>query len=153
MVEKNRTIYFSFGLKNKIIDKRYDFLSNFYPSKFTENGIEYKTVEHYYQSQKFDDPEIKHLVVSAKTPSKAKSLGNKNRINPLEWEEKKDQVMCNGIRMKFIQNEDLKASLLSTHNKKLVEFSRRDKYWGGSAKESKNKLGELLMQLRDELKN
>ena len=29
-------------------DPRYEFLSNFYPCKFTINGEEFKSVEHYY---------------------------------------------------------------------------------------------------------
>ena len=33
-------------------DGKYAFLSNFYPSIFTHDGIEYPTVEHFFQKKK-----------------------------------------------------------------------------------------------------
>jgi predicted NAD-dependent protein-ADP-ribosyltransferase YbiA (DUF1768 family) len=33
-------------------DGKYAFLSNFYPSIFTHDGIEYPTVEHFFKLQK-----------------------------------------------------------------------------------------------------
>ena len=57
--KSNKTIFFSSRTKD------FYFLSNFFPSEFTENGIVYKTVEHYFQSEKFEnDEELKHLVIS-----------------------------------------------------------------------------------------
>ena len=58
--------------------------------------------------------------------------------------------MKTGLRMKLDQNKDVLDVLLSTENAHLVEDSPTDYYWGGAVEGSKNKLGELLMELRDE---
>ncbi len=61
--------------------------------------------------------------------------------------------MYEGLRAKFSQNKELKDKLLATGQAKLVEHTDRDKYWGdGGNGEGKNRLGILLMKLRDELK-
>ena len=76
--KSNKTIFFSSRTKD------FYFLSNFFPSEFTENGIVYKTVEHYFQSEKFEnDEELKHLVINAETPRACKRLGRINKIDPL----------------------------------------------------------------------
>ena len=82
MVESD-TIYFSFGYKTKV-SQEYNFLSNFYPSEFICNEIIYKTVEHYFQSEKYQDESKKQAVINAKTPGHAKSLGRKHKIDSSE---------------------------------------------------------------------
>ena len=64
----------------------------------------------------------------------------------------------------FSQNPELKDYLMKTEDLKLAEASPTDRFWGtgvglgkeGTTKEQawngKNKLGELLMSLRDEFK-
>ena len=55
---------------------------------------------------------------------------------------------------KFTQHEDLRRKLLDTGDAKLVEHTTRDRYWGDGGGEGKgrNRLGVLLMRVRDELK-
>jgi ribA/ribD-fused uncharacterized protein len=49
---------------------------------------------------------------------------------------------------------NFKLILLGTGKKELVENSPFDKYWGiGANGKGKNRLGMLLVQLRNELKN
>lgn len=61
--------------------------------------------------------------------------------------------MYEGLRAKFTQNEDIRQKLLETGDRKLIEHTDRDKYWGdGGNGEGLNKLGILLMKLRTELK-
>jgi ribA/ribD-fused uncharacterized protein len=65
----------------------------------------------------------------------------------------KDDIMYEGLRAKFTQNEDIRQKLLETGDRKLIEHTDRDKYWGdGGNGEGLNKLGILLMKLRAELK-
>jgi predicted NAD-dependent protein-ADP-ribosyltransferase YbiA (DUF1768 family) len=57
--------------------------------------------------------------------------------------------MKRALVYKFSQNRDLLERLMLTGDKKLVERSLRDLYWGGYLPNSKNKLGDFLMQVRD----
>ena len=69
------------------------------------------------------------------------------------WEMIKEEVMYYGLKLKFSQNAKLKSLLLNTGSSVIVEDSARDYYWGnGKDKTGKNRLGVLLMYLREELK-
>lgn len=62
--------------------------------------------------------------------------------------------MYEGLKHKFNQHADLKKQLLETGNRKLIEHTTKDKYWAdGGDGSGKNRLGILLMKLRDELVN
>lgn len=61
----------------------------------------------------------------------------------------KDYVMRRALVYKFSQNRDMLERLVATGNAKLVERSDRDPYWGGLLPNSLNKLGNFLMELRD----
>ena len=140
-------------------EREYGFLSNFSPSVFTDEcGDSYPTVEHYFQAQKatnmFDFEEIR----MAKTPSLAKRLGRQIKIAP-DWESVKEKVMLDGLRYKFAIPE-LRDKLLATGDQYLEEGnSWHDNFWGDCdcprCKDimGRNMLGQLLMQVREEIKN
>ena len=129
--------------------------SNFFPSAFDLDGKRWPTTEHYFQAQKFTaTPEYQEEIRLAKTPEKAKSLGA-SREKPIraDWDQVREDVMKKALKAKFTQNADLKALLLSTGNRPLVEANPTDSYWGyGRTKKGKNRMGILLQQLRDELR-
>lgn len=129
--------------------------SNFYERNFTIDGITYKTNEHYFQSKKFSDADMDYAqkVIDAETPKKAKSLGRGNSTNLRpDWNTARVDIMYEGLKAKFTQNEDLRNLLLSTHKKELIENNKADAFWGcGRDGKGKNMLGQLLMKLRDEL--
>ena len=76
-----------------------------------------------------------------------------NLLRP-DWEEIKDEVMLQVLRMKFSQNPEIAKELLATGDAILIEHTRNDDYWAdGGDGSGKNKLGLLLMQVREELKN
>lgn len=131
-------------------------LSNFAPFGFEEDGAYWPTVEHYFQAQKFPGAEngaYRERIRKAKTPKEAKSLGRTRTIaiRP-DWEEVKDGIMLAALRRKFAAAK-LRDLLLSTGDRRLVEAAPTDYYWGcGRTGTGKNRLGELLMQTRDELK-
>jgi len=134
--------------------EEYGEFSNFarYPIKL--KGKEWITSEHYFQAQKFAGTEYEEIIRNADSPMKAAQLGQTRRINIREdWERVKDDVMYDALKAKFTQYSDLKELLLSTGDKILIEHTKNDNYWadGGDGK-GKNKLGILLMKLRDELK-
>ena len=129
--------------------------SNFFPSAFDLDGKRWPTTEHYFQAQKFTaTPEYQEEIRLAKTPEKAKNLGG-SREKPIraDWDQVREDVMKKALKAKFTQNADLKAMLLSTGNRPLVEANPTDSYWGyGRTKKGKNRMGILLQQLRDELR-
>jgi ribA/ribD-fused uncharacterized protein len=116
-------------------------------------GKRWPTTEHYFQAQKFAGTDHEEEVRLAKTPRLAAELG-RDRTRPLrpDWEAVKEQVMLDALRAKFTQHDDLKAVLLGTGDALLVEHTANDSYWGdGGDGSGKNRLGHLLMQVRDEL--
>ena len=132
----------------------YGEFSNFalYPIKL--GGKTWKTSEHYFQAQKFKGTDHENKIRKAPSPMKAAELGRtrKVKIRP-NWDNMKDNVMYDALKAKFTQHSDLKELLLETGNKKLIEHTENDDYWGdGGDGKGKNRLGKLLMKLREELK-
>ena len=133
----------------------YGFMSNFAPYPFSDGNKIWPTSEHYFQAQKFLVPEIQEKIRQIAPPMDA-ALEGRNRQNPLrsDWEEVKDEVMHQALRMKFSQNPEIARELLATGDASIIEHTRNDAYWAdGGDGSGKNKLGLLLMQVREELKN
>lgn len=138
-------------------DGEYSFLSNFYPCQIEYYGVKYPTSEHAFQAAKTHNIMQKEAIKKADTPGKAKRLGRKVEIRS-DWEEVKDQIMYEIILNKF-KNKEMKAKLLATNNEQLVEGNYwHDNYWGSCVclkcwqKPKENKLGKILMRVREELK-
>jgi ribA/ribD-fused uncharacterized protein len=133
-------------------DEEYGWLSNFARYEQAVDGIKYPTNEHYFQSQKAKDEEMRDWIASAPIPFLAMKAGRSIRESEMveNWDGIKFDIMLKGLRAKFGQNEDLKQKLLATGNAALHEDSPTDMIWGVKGKDM---LGKLLMQVRDELKN
>jgi ribA/ribD-fused uncharacterized protein len=132
-------------------------LSNFALIGFEEGGLYWPTVEHYFQAQKFAGPEnaaYRERIRLAKTPKDAKALGRTRAITiRSDWDTARDEVMLAALRLKFASPE-MRALLLDTGLRQLVEASPTDSYWGcGRSGKGKNRLGQLLMQVRAELRS
>ena len=83
----------------------------------------------------------------------ARTLGQTRKV-PIrpDWESVKEEVMKQGLRLKF-QNPQLRSILLSTMDRVLIEDSPYDRYGGvGRDRKGKNRLGCLLMEIRDEIR-
>jgi ribA/ribD-fused uncharacterized protein len=132
----------------------YGCFSNFSRHPIFLAGKRWPTSEHYFQAQKFaGEPDVEEIRL-AKTPMIAAQIG-RDRKRPLrrDWESVKERVMMDALRAKFTQHEELTAVLLGTGDAVLVEHTANDSYWGdGGDGSGKNRLGRLLMQLRDELR-
>jgi len=79
----------------------------------------------------------------------------RDRSRPLrkDGEQVKDSLMKECLIAKFTQHKDAKDLLLSTGNKKIVEHTKNDTYWGdGGDGSGKNMLGKLLVEVREELR-
>ena len=80
----------------------------------------------------------------------------RDRSLPLrsDWEQVKDDVMREAALQKFSTHADIREILLATGDKVLVENSPIDYYWGcGKDGSGKNKLGQILMEVREILRN
>ena len=129
---------------------KYYFLSNFYETPVTWNGLTYLNNEAAFQSAKtFSDREC----FTNLDPSSAKKLGRKVQLRS-DWENVKDDVMYEICKAKFSQNTELKKRLLSTGNEHLEEGNTwGDKIWGTVNGVGENRLGKILMRIREELRN
>lgn len=137
-------------------DGEYAFLSNYYNSPITYKGYVCATVEHAFHAAKTDNDKEIHAIVSAPTPGKSKRLGRQCTLRT-DWEEIKDHVMRTLLCKKFAIPE-LRDKLLATGDATLIEGTTwHDNYWGVCSCEKcggrgKNRLGELLMEIRKELR-
>ena len=130
---------------------KYFFLSNFYESDIIYEGIIYKNNEAAFQAQKITDYREQEQFWFA-SPSEAKILGRKVKIRK-DWEQVKDEIMENIVRAKFTQNPELKEKLLATGNEELIEGNNwGDTYWGVCKGRGQNKLGNILMKVREEFR-
>jgi ribA/ribD-fused uncharacterized protein len=134
--------------------EKYGSFSNFSRHSFELDSLQWPTVEHYFQAQKFPNTGLAERIRLASTPLEAKKLGRTRSI-PLrvDWEEVKDDVMRRAIRRKFEVYPKLRNLLLSTGDEELVEDSPSDYYWGcGADGSGKNMTGVLLMEVRSALR-
>lgn len=147
-------------------DGEYRFLSNFYPCKIEHDGIIYNSVEAYYVAMKSDSSQVidrinytptdfRKMITNIKSPGHVKKIGQKIRIRP-NWDSKKLEYMKWAVNEKFKDNT-LKNMLLSTGTMDIVEGNWwHDNFYGQCicekcANKGKNKLGKLLMEIRNEL--
>ena len=135
----------------------YYFLSNFYPAHTEYEGLKYLNSEAAFQAAKCKDENIRILFTKL-PPNQAKSKGRKVELRD-NWDDIRDEVMYDIVYNKFLQNEDLKEKLLNTGGIYLEEGNWwHDNYWGQCNCyrcrniHGLNKLGKILMQVRDELR-
>lgn len=142
--------------------------SQWHMCQIVENGIKFKSAEHYMMYQKailFNDLDSAEKILQSYSPREAKALGRKvKNFNPEYWDANKYTIVVNGNYAKFSQNSNLKQALLDTEDLQLVEASPFDKIWGigldanhpdatNPAKwEGQNLLGKALTTVRAVLK-
>lgn len=141
---------------------RYVFLSNFYPSPVEYTSLDGQkhiapSVEHAFQASKATELKHELAILSSPTMAGAKRRGRQIKIRS-DWEQVKVQTMYEFVLKKFSVPE-LKEKLLATGDAELVEGNHwHDNYWGDCYCDGcrgvpgKNKLGEILMQVRHELR-
>ena len=126
---------------------RYYFLSNFYNSTVTYDGITYTNNEAAFQAQKTENFSEKYKFGALK-PSDAKKLGRSVSLRQ-DWEEVKYNIMFEICLAKFKQNPELALSLLETGDQHLEEGNTwGDTIWGTVNGVGENHLGKILMQIR-----
>ena len=130
------------------------YLANYSSHGFYKNDIYYKTVEHYYQSEKFDDIEIKTRIINCETPKEASNIGrDRSLIRKENFKDIKNSVMYDGLYLKFSQNKDIRSKLIETGDKLIREMTVKESYWGvGPNLDGDNHIGYILMNVREQVK-
>lgn len=132
-------------------------LSNFAPVTITYEGITYPSTENAYQAAKYKENETKQHIASL-SASKAKTFSRKNIPTDVWSDDRRLKVMEDLSRLKFSKQE-FKQKLVATGDKEIVEENYwHDNFFGSCTcakcnNKGQNKLGKILMQLREEFKN
>ena len=148
---------------NKIIEpikfysvtNEYGEFSNFAEYEITIDGKRWPTSEHYFQAMKFEDKVYAEKIRKTKKPLMATQMGRDRSVKIKRgWDSMRVNVMTVAVRAKFNQHQELLDLLLSTGDRKIVEHTSNDDYWGdGGDGSGENMLGIILMRIRDELSN
>lgn len=126
------------------------YLATYSNHGFYKDGVFWKTSEHYYQAQKFENKDIQRLIINAPTPKTASEIG-RNRQYKLRdnWDEIKQDVMFEAVLFKFQANPDILTKLLKTGDEEIVETTVKENYWGsGPLKDGQNNYGKILVKVR-----
>ncbi len=135
------------------VSDEYGEFSNFARFPIRLKGKMWPTSEHYFQAQKFAGTPHEEQLRRAKSAMKVAKMG-RERSRPLrrDWESVKDNIMREAVWAKFSQHEELTALLLSTGDRKIVEHTTNDAYWGDGGGKGRNMLGTILMEVRAKLR-
>ena len=138
-------------------EKPYGAFSNLYRREIEFEGEKFATSEHAYQAGKARKPEVRKWLMEAASPALLAMAAHGLYVWDInsDWSKIKFDRMKRVLQAKFTQHEDLKQLLLSTGTARLVESATVDnavnRLWGEVNGVGKNKLGELLMEVRAEL--
>lgn len=138
----------------KEFKNQYFFLSNFYEYPIYYNKLVFCNAEAAFQAQKAINEKDQYKFINLNA-SQARKLGKTIQLRK-DWEEIKDNVMYEIVKRKFTINKELQQKLLETKEEELIEGNWwHDTYWGVDSKTGigQNKLGKILMKVREEVKN
>ena len=142
-------------------------LSNMSPYKIVVDDIFWNTSEAYFQCLRFaPDDAVRETIRMQKSPIAAKMVAKQNvsRMVVVPMSEQDVENMRITLRLKFRCNQiPLEDNLLLTGTRTIIEdcSGRRSEsgaFWGASELPNgllygQNRLGKLLMELRNEIKN
>lgn len=122
---------------------------------FFLEGREWPSVEHYFQAMKFESEADQEKIRSAPHPQKARKWGRsrRRRLRP-DWAQVKAVYMTRALYTKCKTYPEIAEKLLETGEKRLVENSQYDYYWGcGRDRRGDNRYGRVLMAVREKLRD
>lgn len=139
-------------------EKPYGAFSNLYRRDVVFEGEVFATSEHAYQAGKARKPAVRKWLMEAPSPALLAMAAHGLYYWDVApgWSSTKFDRMRAVLRAKFTQHEDLRELLLSTGDARLVESATVDnevnRLWGEVNGVGRNMLGEMLMELRSELR-
>ena len=138
--------------------------SQWYQAGMEENGIVFNCCEQYMMYHKavlFRDKITAERILNSSDPYEQKRLGRMVRnFVPSLWDKHKENIVFQGNYLKFTQNADLRAYLMSTGERIIVEANKYDPIWGiGMFSDDRNLLrtelwgqnllGKAIMKVRE----
>ena len=143
------------------------YLSNWYLSDFTIEGITFSSMEQYMMYQKakcFHDDDIAAKILDTDDVAYIKDLGRQvSGYDDNVWNGIRQIIVFEGLMAKFSQNYELKDKLLLTGDAILAECAVKDTIWGIGLSmtdpkrfdraewKGQNLLGYTLMMVRERL--
>lgn len=163
-IYQNRYCIFFYSYK----DPYKGFLSQWYPSLFTEDGLTFSCAEQYmmyHKAKLFGDVKTAARILLEKKPFMQKRLGRQVKgFEESVWQKHRREIVKQGNWLKFNQNPELLEMLINRFPvcKDFVEASKYDRIWGigfdaktalqtSKHEWGQNLLGQILTELRDEL--
>jgi hypothetical protein len=140
-------------------EKPYGAFSNLFRRDVEFEGEVFATSEHAYQAGKARKPAVRKWLMEAPSPALLAMAAHGLYYWDVApgWSVSKFDRMREVLRAKFTQHDDLHDLLLSTGDARLVESATVDnevnRLWGQVNGVGRNMLGELLMELRAELRD
>jgi ribA/ribD-fused uncharacterized protein len=108
--------------------------SQWYDAPFKQDGVLYKTAEHYMMAHKarlFHDSKAYQKILESNHPKAAKSIGREiSGFSEAVWLEHRFAIVVAGNIAKFSCHPEFRAYLLNTGERVLVEASPVDTIWG-----------------------
>lgn len=141
--------------------------SQWCPSFFTIDGVEYNCCEQYMMAKKallFGDYEALKNIMETDEPSEQKAYGRKVKgFDATRWNNICKKIVYDANYAKFTQNAKMLNELLCTIPREIVEASPEDPIWGIGLHETNplawdkktwkgtNWLGEAIMAVRSKM--
>ena len=148
-------------------DEENGYLSNWYPSPFTLDGVAFSSMEQYMMYRKavcFGDDKVAAQILVTEDVAEIKTLGRLvSGYDESLWNGVRQIVVYEGLLAKFSQNSELWEQLKKTGSAVLAECAVKDRIWGiglsmhdsdrlDRAKwQGQNLLGYALMMVREKL--
>ena len=148
-------------------DEENGYLSNWFLSEFTVDGIAFSSVEQYMMYEKavlFNDHATAEKVLQTNNAAEIKALGRTVRnFDDDVWIKNREEIVYKGVLEKFRQNAELSKKLKETGEDLIAECAVKDRIWGIGLSmqddgrlctdkwKGKNLLGKILMRVRDNI--
>ena len=150
-------------------DEENGYLSNWFLSEFTVDGITFSSMEQYMMYEKavlFKDQTTAEKILQADDVAKIKALGRTvQNFDDKVWTKEREGIVYRGVSEKFCQNPELSEKLEKTGKEIIAECAVKDRIWGIglSMKDEdrlsidkwrgQNLLGKILMRVREDIRH
>lgn len=131
----------------------YELLGTCSPHGFRLDDRDWLSAEHYYQANKFAPGDYFDRIRAARHPEQARKLGEAwFKRKRSDWKSNRVLYMTRAMYTKCRAHEAVRKRLLETGNRRIIECSTFDFFWGcGRDGRGENQFGRMLMRIRDRL--